>query len=70
MVIGLAVKEALVFRIAEFVLNVGPEQMHDDELLLCRIGHHLFKWRQHVGVIFASTLGTLLVHIELLVSLL
>ncbi len=49
---------------------MGPEQMHDDELFRCRIRHHLFKRRQHVGVVLARALGALLVHIELLVGLL
>ena len=46
------------------------QQVHDDELFRCRVGQYFFKWRQHIAVIFARTLRTLLIHIELLIRLL
>ena len=45
------------------------QQMHDDKFLRCRVCQNLFKRCQDVSVVFAGALGTLLVHIELLVGL-
>ena len=68
--VDIIVELTLAIRIAEFVLNMRTQQMHDDELFRCRVGQDFFKWRQHVAVIFARTLRTLLVHIELFIRLL
>ena len=45
------------------------QQVNDNELFRRRVGQHLLKRRQHVGIVFAGALGALLVHIELLVGL-
>ena len=68
--VDIIIELTLAIRIAEFVLNMRTQQMHDDELFRCRVGQDFFKWRQHVAVIFARTLRTLLVHIELFIRLL
>ncbi len=67
---GFAIKGVPLFRVAVCVFDMRPQQMHDDELLRRGIGQHLLKRIQHVGVVLASALSALLVHIKLLVCLL
>ena len=59
-----------VFRVAILVVNMRPQQVNDNKLLRRRVSQNLFKRCQNVGIIFTCALGTLLVHVKLLIGLL
>ena len=67
--IGIAIKLALIFRVAVFVFDMRTQQMNNDQFLRRRVIQHFLERLQHVGVVFTRTLRTLLVHVVLLVGL-